>query len=117
MALLTPEVHSYFDEATNSACYIVKDPSSPTCAIIDPIWNFDLAFGQTYTAHADMLAEEVISNGWQLDWVIETHVPADNLSTAPFWHSASGQKLLSVQTLMQYRKCLAKCSIQTLTFK
>ena len=67
MALLTPEVRSYFDEATNSACYIVKDPSSPTCAIIDPIWNFDLASGQTYTAHADMLAEEVISNGWQLD--------------------------------------------------
>ena len=118
MALLTPEVHSYFDEATNSACYIVKDPSSPSCAIIDPIWNFDLASGQTYTAHADMLAEEVISNGWQLDWIIETHVPADHLSAAPYLAQAlSGQKLLSVQTLMQYRKCLAKCSIQDTDFQ
>ena len=108
MALLTPEVRSYFNEATNSACYIVKDPSSPTCAIIDPIWNFDLAFGQTYTAHADMLAEEVISNGWQLDWVIETHVPADNLSTAPYLAQRFGAKVAIGSNIDAVQKVLGK---------
>ena len=35
MPKLNPEVHSYFDEATNAACYIVKDPTSVACAVID----------------------------------------------------------------------------------
>ena len=62
MPRLDPEVHSYFDEATNAACYIVKDPTSAACAVIDSIWDFDMASGRTHTAHADMLIDEITKN-------------------------------------------------------
>ena len=54
-----PEVHSFFDENTNAACYIVKDPTSNSCAVIDSILDFDLASGRTHTNHADMLIQEI----------------------------------------------------------
>ena len=47
-----PEVHCFFDEATNAACYIVKDPASLSCAIIDSIWDFDLASGEAWVGMA-----------------------------------------------------------------
>jgi glyoxylase-like metal-dependent hydrolase (beta-lactamase superfamily II) len=108
MALLTPEVHSYFDEATNAACYIVKDPSSTSCAIIDSILNFDLASGQTNTEHADMLADDIIANGWQLDWIIETHVHADHLSAAPYLAQRFGAKIAIGSNINTVQKVFGK---------
>ena len=56
MKQTTPEVHSYFDQTTNAAGYIVKELSSAACAIIDSILDFDQAAGQTHyraCRHAD----------------------------------------------------------------
>ena len=88
-----PEVYSFFDEATNAACYIVKDPDSNACAVIDSILDFDQAAGRTHTAHADMLITKIIENGWSLDWIIETHVHADHLSAAPYLAEKLGGKI------------------------
>ena len=88
-----PEVHSFFDENTNAACYIVKDPTSNSCAVIDSILDFDLASGRTHTNHADMLIQEIKTNDWKLDWVIETHVHADHLSAAPYLAKQLGGKI------------------------
>ena len=93
MKQTTPEVHSYFDQTTNAACYIVKDPSSSACAIIDSIWDFDMASGRNHTAHADMLISTIRDNGWQVKWIIETHVHADHLSAAPYLAQSVGGKI------------------------
>ncbi|WP_299851032.1 MBL fold metallo-hydrolase [uncultured Roseovarius sp.] len=104
MAYLKPEVHSYFDESTNAACYIVKDPSSSACAIIDSILDFDLAAGRMQTKHADMLIGEITSNGWKVKWVLETHVHADHLSAAPYLAAKLGGKVAigaNIQTVQE----------------
>ncbi|MBL4786631.1 MAG: MBL fold metallo-hydrolase [Cohaesibacteraceae bacterium] len=88
-----PEVLSFFDEATNAACYILKDPTSSACAVIDSILDFDLAAGRTQTRHADNLISEITSRGWSLEWVIETHVHADHLSAAPYLARELGGKI------------------------
>lgn len=93
MKQTSPEVHSFFDEATNAACYIVKDPTSNACAIIDSILDFDHAAGRTHTAHADNLIKTIRENGWSLKWVIETHVHADHLSAAPYLAEQLGGKI------------------------
>ncbi len=88
-----PQVHTYFDESTNAACHIVKDPASDAVAIIDSILDFDAAAGRTHTTHADMLIEEITSNGWQVTWILETHVHADHLSAAPYLAQKLGGKI------------------------
>ena len=81
---MDPEVFDFFDEKTNAASYIVKDPSSSQCAIIDSVLDFDVTSGTIKTDFADQLAQKVNDLNLDVDWVIETHVHADHLSAAPY---------------------------------
>ncbi len=81
---LDPEVIDFFDEGTNAASYIVKDPSSKKCAIIDSVLDFDVVSGSIKTEFADKLVNRINELDLEVDWVIETHVHADHLSAAPY---------------------------------
>lgn len=88
-----PEVSAHFDAATNTITYIVKDPNSDHCAIIDSVLDIDYAAGRiTYDA-ADAVIAEIQSRGLKLDWIIETHVHADHLSAAPYLQQKLGGKI------------------------
>ena len=41
-----PEVKAYFDPVSNTISYIVRDPGSTACAIIDPVLDIDYAAGR-----------------------------------------------------------------------
>ena len=55
----SPEVHTFFDEATNAACHIVKDPASNAVAIIDSILDLDAAAGRTETTPKGLKSEAI----------------------------------------------------------
>ncbi|SFI32845.1 MBL fold metallo-hydrolase [Jannaschia pohangensis] len=88
-----PEVSAHFDEATNTISYIVKDPRSDHCAIIDSVMDIDYAAGRITFDHADALIAEIEARGLTLDWIIETHVHADHLSAAPYLQERLGGKI------------------------
>ena len=88
-----PEVSGHFDAATNTITYIVKDPDSMHCAIIDSVMDFDYAAGRLTYDHADTLIAEIKNRGLILDWIIETHVHADHLSAAPYIQQNLGGKI------------------------
>ena len=90
---IKPEVSGYFDEATNTITYIVKDPSSNHCAIIDSVMDIDYAAGRITYDHADGLIAEIEARGLTVDWIIETHVHADHLSAAPYLQQKLGGKI------------------------
>ncbi len=54
-----PDVSAHFDEATNTITYIVKDPGSNHCAIIDSVMDIDYAAGRITYNHADALIAEI----------------------------------------------------------
>ncbi|MBZ8117748.1 MBL fold metallo-hydrolase [Roseovarius sp. LXJ103] len=88
-----PDVSAHFDEATNTITYIVKDPNSAHCAIIDSVMDIDYAAGRITYEAADRLIAEIQSRGLMLDWIIETHVHADHLSAAPYIQDKLGGKI------------------------
>jgi len=88
-----PDVTGFFDEATNTISYVVKDPASNACAIIDSVMDIDYAAGRISTASADRLIENVTRRGLRLEWLIETHAHADHLSGAPYIQEKLGGKL------------------------
>ncbi|WP_210093090.1 MBL fold metallo-hydrolase [Ruegeria sp. HKCCSP346] len=79
-----PEVQGFYDEATATISYIVKDPTSNACAIIDSVMDIDYAAGRITFDHADLLIVEIEKQGLKLEWIIETHAHADHLSAAPY---------------------------------
>lgn len=88
-----PAVHAFFDEATNTLTYVVRDPEGSACAVIDSVLDFDYASGRTDTRSADAVVEFIRDQGLDLHWVLETHVHADHLSAAPYLQERLGGQI------------------------
>ena len=89
---MTPSVEAFFDKATNTVTYVVQDPESKLCAIIDPVLEFDQASGRTSTVSADRVIEFLDANDLNVAWILETHAHADHLSAAPYLKTETGGK-------------------------
>lgn len=81
---MRPQIASFFDEPTNTASHIVRDPTAQRCAIIDSVLEYEAASGRTATAAADRVIAYVRESGLEVQWILETHVHADHLSAAPY---------------------------------
>lgn len=79
-----PEVTHFFDEQSNTFSYVVKDPLSNACAIVDSVLNIDYPAGRLSYKGADEIIAFVRKNDLKVEWIIETHVHADHLSAAPY---------------------------------
>ena len=87
-----PIVTHFFDEPTNTFSYVVQDPDSSACAIIDSVLDFDYAAGRTDIRSANQIIAFVREKRLEVAWVLETHVHADHLSAAPYLHDQLGGK-------------------------
>ena len=87
-----PIVTHFFDEPTNTFSYVVQDPGSAACAIIDSVLDFDYAAGRTDVRSAEEIIAFIRDNHLDVAWILETHVHADHLSAAPYLHEALGGK-------------------------
>ncbi|MDR3525347.1 MAG: MBL fold metallo-hydrolase [Acetobacteraceae bacterium] len=90
---IKPEVTPFFDADTNTISYIVKDPASRACAVVDSVLDFDYAAGRVSYRSADAIIAHIRANDLTLEWQIETHVHADHLSAAPYIQQALGGKI------------------------
>jgi len=85
-----PDIASFFDEATNTVTYIVTDPASKKCAIIDSVLNYDASSGRTNTTSANALIEFINQKKLNVEWILETHAHADHFSAAPYLQKQLG---------------------------
>jgi len=90
---IEPEVTAFFDEATNTISYVVKDPDSSACAIVDSVMDIDYAAGRITYDHANAMIRFINDHHLTLEWLIETHVHADHLSAAPYIQQQLGGKI------------------------
>lgn len=90
---MKPDVKAFFDDATNTISYVVKDPKGKACAIIDSVLDFDYSSGRTDTKSADEVIAHVQAQGLDVQWILESHVHADHLSAAPYIQERVGGKI------------------------
>lgn len=88
-----PDVTAFFDGQTNTVSYVVKDPGSNICAIVDSVMDIDYAAGRITYDSADKIIAYVHEHELAVEWLIETHVHADHLSGAPYLQGKLGGKI------------------------
>ena len=103
-----PEVTPFFDEVTNTVTYIVKDPESKACAVIDSVMDFDQASGRIGFEQADKAIAYIRSVGLEVQWIIETHVHADHLSAAPYIQQKVGGKIGIGEKVLEVQEVFGK---------
>jgi glyoxylase-like metal-dependent hydrolase (beta-lactamase superfamily II) len=90
--MTNPIVTAFFDEPTNTISYVVADPETKACAVVDSLLDYDAASGRTSTVSADRLIAFVKAQGLTVEWIIDTHVHADHLTAAPYVREKLGGK-------------------------
>lgn len=75
MELVTPTVHAFRHEPSGSYAYVVVDPATRTCAVVDPVLD---------DGAADQLVSWVSEAELKVSWILDTHIHADHLSAAAF---------------------------------
>jgi len=90
---VTPEVTPFFDADSHTFSYVVKDPGSDACAVVDSVMDIDYAAGRLGYDHADRIIGFIQKKGLKLELQIETHVHADHLSAAPYIQKKLGGKI------------------------
>ncbi|SFM53440.1 MBL fold metallo-hydrolase [Marinobacter pelagius] len=86
----SPDVAGFFDPRTFSVQYVVSDPATRHCAIIDPVLDYDEKSGATATHHADELLDYVREQGFEVQWIMDTHPHADHFSAAQYLKGKTG---------------------------
>lgn len=90
---MNPIVKTFFDEATNTATYVVSEPQGKSCAVIDSVLDFEAKGGRTSTASVDAVISYITETGLKCEWVLETHAHADHFSAAPYLRDRFGAKI------------------------
>lgn len=87
-----PDIRAFFDEATFTVTYLVRDPATDMAAIIDPVLDYDPKSGRITTNSADRLLAAIGESGAKVAWILETHAHADHLSAAQYLKAKIGAK-------------------------
>lgn len=103
-----PIVKAFFDEATFTVSYVVRDPGSRACAIIDSVLDYDAASGRTSEGPAQAVIDYVMAEDLEVVWQIETHAHADHLSAAPLLQAALGGRLAIGERIVKVQDTFGK---------
>lgn len=100
-----PQVDAFFDKRTCSVQYVVSDPATKCCALIDPVLDYDEKSGSVATKSADALLGRVKEQDLTVEWILDTHPHADHFSAAGYLKdrtgakTAIGERIVDVQRL------------------
>ncbi len=106
-------VQDFFHEDTNTFSYIVSDPATGKCAVIDSVLDYDAASASTSTTHAHRIIAYVREYELEVEWILETHVHADHLTAAQYLHSQLGGKMAMSHHISVVQRPLARSIIWT----
>jgi len=105
---MKPNIEPFFDPITATMSYVVYDDIGGRAAVVDSVLGFDPKSGRTSTASADKLLDFLAARGLKLDWILETHAPADHLSAARYVKRHAGGRIAIGERIRQVQGVFKK---------
>ncbi|WP_420429698.1 MBL fold metallo-hydrolase [Algiphilus sp.] len=102
-----PTVHAFFDRATFTVSYVVADPETGVCAVVDPVMDYDPSAARTSHQSAEQLTATIREHGYQVEWILETHAHADHLTGAQWIKAHCGGKIAIGENIRQVQQTFA----------
>lgn len=87
---MNPIVTAFFDDLTNTVTYVVADPETKACAVVDSVLDYEAASGGTQTTSADAVIAHIKAHNLTVEYILETHAHADHFSAAPYLQDKLG---------------------------
>ncbi len=100
-------VHPIFDTDSHTITYVVADPITKKCAVIDPVLDYNHRNVQTSTVLADQVISYITEQDFTNEWILETHMHADHISASHYLQEkvggkkAIGKQITVVQTYLK----------------
>lgn len=104
---MTARIQHFFDTATFTYSYVVADPVSRRCAIVDPVLDYDAAAGRIGHESARRIVDYVREQGLTVEWLLETHLHADHLSASAWLKTELGGRLAIGSSIAQVQRTFA----------
>jgi len=98
------DIHGFFDRATNTASYLLTDPATDRCAIVDPVWDYDPKSGCTSVTSVAQIERLVEQRGLKVDLILETHAHADHLSASQRLKQTFGAPVAIASRIVEVQK-------------
>ncbi|KAH6564704.1 hypothetical protein BASA50_009466 [Batrachochytrium salamandrivorans] len=79
------QIKCFFDKNGTSTCqYVIWDQLSRKAAILDPVMDFNMVTGAISFDNANQLLAFVTDENLHVEYILETHVHADHLSSSQY---------------------------------
>jgi glyoxylase-like metal-dependent hydrolase (beta-lactamase superfamily II) len=99
-----PQIDAFFERRTCSVQYLVSDPATRCCAVIDPVLDYDEKSGSIATWSADALLAFVRDHDLTVEWILDTHPHADHFSAAGYLKHRTGAKTAIGERVVEVQK-------------
>ncbi len=86
-------IKTFFEPVTWTFTHVIFDDMGGSCAIIDPVLDYDSKSGRTSTQFTDQIIQFIKEQKLNVEWILETHAHADHLSSAYYIKSQLGGKI------------------------
>lgn len=110
-------IQSYIHEDTSTFTHLLVDDGSLSCAIVDPVLDYDPKSGKTDTGFIDRILDDIASRALNLKLVLETHAHADHLTSAAYIREKTGASIVIGQEIKGIQKTFASIFNETEDFR
>ncbi|KAJ5215583.1 uncharacterized protein N7498_001990, partial [Penicillium cinerascens] len=83
-SMMTPTIYGMFETKTGTWQYVIADTATTTAAIVDPVLDYDPVNQILTDRAANSLVIFIKETGLRVDKILETHIPEDHISAAPY---------------------------------
>ncbi|MEG0555884.1 MAG: MBL fold metallo-hydrolase [Comamonas sp.] len=108
MNMQTMHIEPFFDTVTGTVSYVLADTAAGQAAVIDPVLDFEAQSGTLTSASSDRIIDYLRAQGWQLQWILETHAHADHLSGAQHIRHHLGGKIAIGEHIQVVQKMFSR---------